>query len=144
VHYWAGTVCLIAFSATLFGEASVAKASSNEPFVLRGAEVPAHGVPSWPVYPGDDIVAGKALTVLKFGCKARIRLNPGDKANVSPDGKKLFVHLAEGDRTYNLSKGCPVAIVLIGGAAIAAGGATYGILHSDGSSTSDPPAVSAR
>ena len=68
---------MIAFNAALLAETPVAKASSNEPFVIRDAEVPVNGVPNWPVYPGDHIVAGDALTILKFGCRVHIPLNPG-------------------------------------------------------------------
>ena len=160
MRYCLAVICLILFSAALFADSPVASVSSSEPFSLRGAEVQVHGVPSWPVFAGDVIVAGKAPAMLKFGCGSLVRLNPGTEAHVSIDGSKVTVHIAKGDLTYKLSKGCPLMIAgvtgapvaaalavgtatLVNGAVIlaplAAGGAAYGFAQAGGDSS---PSVS--
>jgi len=161
VRYFIGLICLIALCATLSAANVVATASSSEPFTLRGAEVPVHGVPAWPVFADDKIIAGKAITTLKFDCGSRVDLNPGAKAHVSVDRTKLVVHVDSGDLTYKLSKGCPLLVTGVDGALIApivatgtaalvkgalvlgplaAGAAAYGISQSGGSS--NPPSLS--
>src|SRR5271156_3134478 len=98
---------LILFCASAFAGGPVAVASSTARFVLRGAEVPVEGAPSWPVFAGDEIVAGKSDVNLKFGCGSRVRLNPGTDASVTLDGSNVTLHLLHGDVSYKLSKGCP-------------------------------------
>lgn len=161
MRYWAGFGCLILLCTNAFAASPIASASSSQKFVLRGAEVPVEGVPSWPVFGGDQIVAGKANVAVKFNCGSHVYLHPGTDARVAADGSKIIVNLSQGDVTYKLSKGCPLALVGLDGEPVAvpeagsaalvkgaivlgaagAGGAAYGIsqaVHDYGT----PPSVS--
>ena len=132
----------VLLAAAVSGAEKVATVTSSEPFSLRGSQVAVNGVPDWPLFATDHIVAGKAFTIVKFGCHARIRLDPGIAADITENGEHLIVHLDGGDRTYKLSKGCPVALLIGGPAAgVAAGITTYELVKD---SSPKPQQLSAR
>lgn len=120
MRYCAGFGCLVLLYSSAFAAAPIASASSSQKFVLRGAEVPVEGVPNWPVFAGDEIVAGKANVALKLSCGSRVYLHPGTDARVGVDASRITVHLSQGDVTYKLSKGCPLALAGLDGEPVVA------------------------
>ena len=145
--------------AGLFAAAPVATVSSKAPFRLRGAEVAVAGVPSWPVFDGDEIVAETAPAILKFSCGSRVRLNTGTEATVTYEAPNLVVHLTSGATAYKMAKGCPVqfagsngvpmaASLMSGTASPGAKSILFGVLGSGGAAgltealTQDPPPAS--
>lgn len=66
-------LCLPALSAFAGSGASV---SSSEQFRLRGAVVPAGGVPSWPVWSGDEIATERAAATVFFGDGRSVTIKP--------------------------------------------------------------------
>ncbi|HLJ50823.1 MAG TPA: hypothetical protein VKU01_32655 [Bryobacteraceae bacterium] len=104
----------------LFAAAPTVSVSSSEPFRLRGAEVVVAGVPSWPVFDGDEVGAEKGPATLKLSCGSRVQLNAGTVAVVTFEAANFVVHISSGAAVYKIAKGCPVLFEGTDGAPVAA------------------------
>ena len=82
----------------------LATATAAQPFTLRGVEVNPSGVPSWPVMPGDETVAGAGPVTFTFENGSRVAVSPGSRARVELAGGKPTFRLLSGEAAYDLSR----------------------------------------
>src|SRR5437868_1420887 len=80
----------------------VATVSSSTPFQLRGATVPAGGVPSWPVLAGDTIATADGSAQITFRDGSRIVLEKSSRVVIERQNDGLRVRLSEGAATFNI------------------------------------------
>ena len=96
-------------------DGQVATATSVTPFELRGASVSTDkGVPSWPVMPGDVVVAGDSGVTLSFQDGSKIVLGVMSEAKVSIMGGTPVFDLESGFAQYSLKAPSSVVLMVYG------------------------------
>ena len=92
-----------ALAVVVAAQTQIATITSESAFQLRGVGVtPGQGVPSWPVMPGDTILAGQSPLTLTFSDGSTIILSPGGTAKVDLAGKTPVFKLESGSANYML------------------------------------------
>ena len=93
----------VVFTLVVFAQTQIATITSDSPFQLRGANVtPGQGVPSWPLMPGDTILAGQTPLTVTFPDGSTIILSPGSSAKVDLAGQTPVFQLENGSVHYSL------------------------------------------
>lgn len=106
--FW--TISTMLAGAAFGADKRVATLTTNSSFQLRGADVPAAGVPHWPVMAGDTMVAGSGSATLALDDGSRITLNPNSSARVDKRDGRINFHLLSGSSNYELASNSNVAL----------------------------------
>jgi hypothetical protein len=108
-----GLLLIVGGSARAQGQ--LATVNSAAPFQLRGATVvPGQGVPSWPVMPGDEIVAGDAPVSVTFADGSNIVMGVSSEAVVDRAGQTPEFELLSGKAQYFLKSPSAVKVLRYG------------------------------
>lgn len=115
---------MLATALALQAQTPLATVTSSAPFSLRGAAIsPGSGVPTWPVFAGDTVKAGGALTIVTYPDGTVIALAPGSEGKIDfVNGKPTF-ELVSGSAKYS-RKRTGVVVFMTGGNEVAMVGLT--------------------
>ena len=108
VVFW--TISTMLAGAAFGADKRVATLTTNSSFQLRGADVPAAGVPHWPVMAGDTMVAGSGTATLTLDDGSRITLDPNSSARVDKRDGRINFHLLTGSSSYELASNSNVTV----------------------------------
>ena len=100
------------FVVSAFAATPVAAVTSASNFDLSGVNVIAAGVPSWPLMPGDTLVAGTSAARIRFIDGTMVTLSPRSKITVQEKGKSddLSVQLVNGFMTFTLGPSSSLSV----------------------------------
>lgn len=105
--FWTRLLLLLplVLSGHLFAQSSrLATATAAQPFTLRGVEINPSGLPSWPVMPGDETVAGSGPVTFTFENGSRVAVAPGSRARIEFAGGRPLFRLLAGEAAYDLTR----------------------------------------
>ncbi|HVX65314.1 MAG TPA: hypothetical protein VHA11_01860 [Bryobacteraceae bacterium] len=81
----------------------VGSVRSSSSFQLSGTAVPVEGTRSWPVTPGDEILAGSEPAILELTDGTRVTLEAGARVKIEARNERTTVRLLDGALHYQLS-----------------------------------------
>ncbi len=100
---------LLGLAGIVLGAAPIATVTSSGTFELRGKQVKADGVPSWPVMEGDEIGTSAGPATVQFRDGSRVTLSGKSKAKVEKTDDGLVFRLLTGSMQFTLAPKSSVA-----------------------------------
>ena len=103
------TVLLLGLSGIVVAAAPVATVTSASTFELRGKQVRADGVPSWPMMEGDEIGTSNGAATIQFRDGSRVTLSGKSRAKVEKKDDSFVFRLLTGTMQFTLAPNSSVA-----------------------------------
>lgn len=103
-HSFKYCAALVSAAATLLAAGPVGSITSSSSFVLRGAAVNVHGVPSWPLASGDDIATIGDSASVEFRDGSTVLLAANSHAMIDTTAGVLSIRLLAGTMTVAPAK----------------------------------------